>query len=101
VYLGEFDSPASSGVAYETNVPFTILYQLFAVFLRPPGSNDLELRRECMFRKLLLFVLSSVMIPSVAAAQSRSDFVVSGLRGVTGFSANPAPSRTIAMGIGV
>jgi outer membrane immunogenic protein len=32
-----------------------------------------------MFRKLLLFVLSSVMIPSVAAALSRSDFAVSGL----------------------
>jgi len=32
-----------------------------------------------MFRKLLLFVLSSVMIPSAAAAQSRSDYAPSGL----------------------
>jgi hypothetical protein len=37
-----------------------------------------------MFRKLLLFILSSVMIPSVAAAQRRSDYPPSGLGIYTG-----------------
>jgi len=32
-----------------------------------------------MFRKLLMFVLSSLMIPSIVAAQTRSDVAISGL----------------------
>ena len=32
-----------------------------------------------MFRKLVMFVLSSALLPSIAAAQVRSDYAVSGL----------------------